>query len=108
MTRFSKVQGAFFVVGLFIVQGQSHAVTGQQACAAWTNMAHTFAVNRDAGGTYADAQKKLSTLRPSSGGLTTDNIQMAKNLAKMVFRDFVKKSPDEIASLVAVTCDAVN
>ena len=89
------------VTGVLLISPR-YAVAQQMDCAIWGNMALTLATARDAGVTYAVQLKKIDGLNPKKVG--SQEIAMARNIAKLVYRDFQAKTPAELSAFVQMLC----
>lgn len=79
------------------------AATPEQACTVWANMASSMAQGRDSGVPLKDQLRKVEAMRGMSG-ITPSNVGYAHNLAILVYKDFPKKSPDDLAVLIHTSC----
>lgn len=83
-------------------------VSADKACAMWAAFGHTAAEARDSGASEQNYNQKIDAMAASGDGFTRDNVRFAKGITRMVFHDFRKKSPGEIATLVHIGCLATN
>lgn len=80
------------------------ATTNEKACAVWSAFAHNAAESRDSGVSERSYYQKIDSIEISKGGFTRDNAIYAKKIAHMVYHDFRKKTPGDIATVVNVGC----
>ncbi|MBX9900348.1 MAG: hypothetical protein K2Y28_06140 [Burkholderiaceae bacterium] len=79
------------------------AVTPEIACAVWSSMARAMAEGRDSGVPYKEQQRKIEGSRGKSG-VTNSNLAYAYGILSIVYQDFPKKTPGDLALLVNTAC----
>lgn len=97
---------ALLVAGamMHVIPAMAEQASVEKGCAMWAAFGRQTAESRDSGTTERGLNQKIDALASSGQGFTRDNALYAKAITKMVFHDFRKRMPAEIATLVHIGC----